>query len=156
MSALSPIALKDVKTGFPDFGALMGHLYNVTCEQAEKDDALAALELAAQFEEGFPKHVMNNLLFGHLTRFLKRGKKLDRALEVMPKALTFAKENPAILHNAACIYARAGKLDRAMQCVLDAKKFKYENMPKLLEDDDLVPLRKRPAFKKLVAAAKRA
>lgn len=89
-------------------------------------------------------------------RFKTRGDKLDRALELLPRALTHAQQNPEILHHAASIYAQVGDLDRAMHCVRDAHDHKYENMKLLFEDTALVALHAHPEFKKLVMMRRQA
>jgi tetratricopeptide (TPR) repeat protein len=142
---------KEVKGGAPDFAVLMRNLYNASCGQADVEPALEALELAVQFPDGAPKQAMNNLLFGYLQRHLKRGAPLTRALELMPKALTWAPENPSIFHNAACIYARAGELAHAVRCAQAAHKHGYANMLQLLDDEDLLPLRRLAAYRRLRA-----
>ena len=121
---------------------MLRNLYNATINQADSDDAIAALELAIAFPDtGQPHHALSNLLFGHLQRWLRDKQPLDRALALIPRAETWGALWPMILHNAACVCACAGELAAAVRCVDLAKQAGYTNLEGLLDDDDLAPVR---------------
>ena len=67
-----------------------------------------------------------------------------------PHIQELAEVNPYIFHNTACIYARLGKLDAALDQVKKAKKFKYSRMDKIASDTELKKLYGNPEFKKAV------
>jgi hypothetical protein len=85
----------------------------------------------------------SQLLYNHL--HLKQWKP---AIAVIPRFRSLAKQVPGILHNAACIYARAGDPKRALECIAEAKRRKYD-MKKLRDDDDFESLHALPAWKRL-------
>jgi len=131
-------------TGWRAFSTLLRLLYNASCRPPTTELSVEALEHAARFDDGAIKNVLNNLLFAYLERGTH-----DRALAIMPRALEYAEQNPSILHNAACIFVRAGDHARALDCVRDARRFNYENLAALRDDDDLAPLRDLPEYRAL-------
>jgi Flp pilus assembly protein TadD len=106
------------------------------------DLAVEALTFASQFDVGAIERVMNNLLYA----YLQRGE-LARGIAALPRALGFAKQNPSILHNAACLLTRAGDHARAIECVRDAKQHGYDKLEALRADEDLAPLRELTEFR---------
>ena len=74
---------------------------------------------------------------------------VDRACELADGALRFAPENPYIFHSAACAYAAAGKIDRALAEIRGAIEYGYEHIEKMETDTDLGKLLDEPAFKAL-------
>jgi hypothetical protein len=143
----------ELKTGFPDFAVLMQGLFNGSIDIALGKTRIDALEHAIQFEDGPQKLAMSNLLYSYLQRHLECRDSLARALELMPVALEMGKEYPVIFHNAACIYSVGKQYAKALECVKLAQKYQYDDLDKLLDDDDLIPMRALPAFKRLRAKA---
>lgn len=51
-----------------------------------------------------------------------------------------ARENPYIYHHAACLYVKTGQLDKAIQQLKLAHKYRYPKIEDMLSDTDLEPL----------------
>ena len=59
-----------------------------------------------------------------------------------------SESNPFVFHNTACVYAKLGKLKKALDQVKKAKKFNYPYMDKIASDTELTALYDNPEFKK--------
>jgi hypothetical protein len=129
--------------GWRAFQTLLNLIYEQTRPNLTKDESIAALQFLLQFDSAPLGFTVNRLLCA----FLQRGD-IDRALAMMDFALAFSEENPYILHNAACIFSRAGDYAAALECVLGAKRVGYKNMESLLKEEDLDILRALPGFPK--------
>lgn len=68
------------------------------------------------------------------------------AVELADGGQPFAPENPYIYHSAACAYAAAGEIPRALAQVQLAIDHEYEHSETMETDPDLAPLRHDPRF----------
>jgi adenylate cyclase len=75
----------------------------------------------------------------------------DDALREGTKALELSADDPMMLYNCACLYARLGELARAVDTLRQAVAGGYENFGWMKHDPDLDPLRDNPEFLALVA-----
>jgi TolB-like protein/thioredoxin-like negative regulator of GroEL len=72
-------------------------------------------------------------------------------LEWAERALRLDPEDAGVRYNAACLYAVAGKADRAMECLTAAADIGFGNPDWLARDPDLTNLRELPEFQTLMA-----
>lgn len=71
------------------------------------------------------------------------------AVELADGGQSFAAENPYIYHSAACAYAAAGQIDRAIAQVALAIEHEYDHSEKMETDRDLIALHADPRFSAL-------
>ena len=129
--------------GFRD---VLRGLYNAACGDAVRTElGLEALGFLTRFPEWAPAQTYGNFFYA----LLHRGAYAE-ALEHMPEALRIAAEsNPPTFHNAACIFAKSGDPERALECVALAKKHGYEGFARMKDDEDLATIARRPEFLRL-------
>lgn len=133
----------EAKSYIPQFSTLLRLLFNATTGHTAAAESVAALEFVVQFEEA-PPQALSNLLYGYNAR-----KAHAKALAFMPTALARGQDDPTIFHNAACIFANNRKFADAMKCVEAAKRHDYKGMDKIRDDDDLVILHGKPAWRRV-------
>jgi adenylate cyclase len=75
----------------------------------------------------------------------------DDALVEGTKALELSADDPMMLYNCACLYARLGEVARAVETLRQAIAGGYENFGWMKHDPDLDPLRSEPDFVALLA-----
>jgi hypothetical protein len=148
----APELLADYLHRLPSRAGLVPHLYNASFP-VERPQSLAILarvlempEPAADDEAGRAAFVMawnNACIHAHAIG------DFTRACELADGAQRFAAENPYIYHSAACAYAAAGQLDRALAQVKQAIEHGYDHIEKMEVDRDLGPLLAQPEFKAL-------
>jgi hypothetical protein len=80
-------------------------------------------------------------------------KKYAEAEEISRNLLKLIPHDPNGPYNLACVLARQGKLDEAMAALDQAVSLGFNNAKHIETDDDLVPLRERDDFKKLLEKA---
>jgi adenylate cyclase len=68
----------------------------------------------------------------------------DRALVIDP-------EDAGVRYNAACLFAVAGRHERALDCLEEARDVGFGNKAWLERDPDLEGLRRHPRFKEILA-----
>ena len=73
----------------------------------------------------------------------------ELAVELADGGQRYAPENPYIYHSAACAYAAAGDIPRALDQVQQAIDHDYEHSEKMETDQDLSPLHRDPRFSAL-------
>ena len=73
----------------------------------------------------------------------------ELAVELADGGQRYAPENPYIYHSAACAYAAAGDISRALEQVQQAIDHDYEHSEKMETDQDLSPLHRDPRFSAL-------
>jgi tetratricopeptide (TPR) repeat protein len=73
----------------------------------------------------------------------------ELAVELADGGQRYAPENPYIYHSAACAYAAAGDIPRALEQVQSAIDHDYEHSEKMETDQDLSPLHLDPRFSAL-------
>ena len=78
-------------------------------------------------------------------------KKWDRAEAVIGQALSLDPTDPVNLYNLACVRARLGKADAAVETLEKAAEAGFTDFVLIGRDPDLDPLRKLPRFQALVA-----
>jgi adenylate cyclase len=74
----------------------------------------------------------------------------DEALREGTKALELSADDPMMLYNCSCLYARLGESARAVETLRQAITGGYENFGWMKHDPDLDPLRDHPEFKAMV------
>jgi hypothetical protein len=72
-------------------------------------------------------------------------------LQAVARVKTLGREQPAILHNVACVLARAGRDDDAAAAIVEAVAAGYDNVHLLVADDDLVRLMGRDDVRAVLA-----
>lgn len=77
------------------------------------------------------------------------------AAEGFASAAAVAGEEPALLYNAACSYALAGRSDKAFEFLQRATAAGYTNVAGMRADTDLASLRADPRFEQLMAETTR-
>ena len=79
----------------------------------------------------------------------------DRSLDWVHRALAIDSEEPSILYNSACVFAKLGSTDEALDCLEKAmapsKGHWYRQWA--AKDSDLDPVRKHPRFQALMIEA---
>ncbi|MCX5742900.1 MAG: TIGR02996 domain-containing protein, partial [Proteobacteria bacterium] len=95
---------------------------------------------------GAPREAFNNAI--HCLGWIHGTSLWDpaRARRWLALAVPHGPANPHIFHNAACAFVLLGDRDRAIQMVAGAVLYDYEQLPKLLVDDDLASLRDDPRY----------
>jgi adenylate cyclase len=111
--------------------------------QAAKDGARAASRYVEQHPENSRAWMLGATAFLHL------GKR-DKAMQFAEAALQADPDSESTNYNGACLYARAGEIEKALDCLEDAIAF---NDPDWMDNDsDLDPLRGEPRFQALMAS----
>ena len=105
------------------------------------DTSLAALEFVTSFGKDTPTEAYNNLI--HV--YWLRGQ-IDDAARNLATALKYARKNPYLMHNAACVLVRTGDTEGALKMVRRAKKWRYELFDRIRTDEDLRVLWDDPRF----------
>jgi Flp pilus assembly protein TadD len=77
--------------------------------------------------------------------------KKDDALRESSKALEISGDDPMMLYNCACLYARLGELQRALELLHQAVANGQLNFGWMRHDPDLMALREHPEFIALTA-----
>jgi hypothetical protein len=81
---------------------------------------------------------LNNALYAALQQ-----SDVTLGVGIADQASALGRELPSVLHNVACVYARAGRDDAAARAIDDAVEAGYESVHLLVADDDLVRLMDR-------------
>jgi hypothetical protein len=130
-------------TGRTDVDTIGDDIIAVAWEIGETEPELAMQIYDATLKLG---HVLpqlyNNAIF---TAFATDD--IERGIEWADQAQSAGEQNPFIYHNAACVFVKAGQLDRAAEQVMLADKHGYPHMDKIREDEDLKPIWDHPTFK---------
>jgi Flp pilus assembly protein TadD len=77
----------------------------------------------------------------------------DEALREGDKSLEISPDDPLILYNCACLYARLGESQRAIEALRQGIAKGYEDYGWMRNDPDLASLRKNPDFIGLTSGA---
>lgn len=77
--------------------------------------------------------------------------RIDEGLSWADRALSMDAEDAGVRYNAACLFAVAGKADRALECLEEAMAVGCGNLRWLERDPDLDGLRDDPRFRSLMA-----
>jgi adenylate cyclase len=77
--------------------------------------------------------------------------RVEEGLSWADRALAMDAEDAGVRYNAACLFAVAGKTDRAMECLEEAMAVGFGNIRWLEHDPDLDSLRGDPRFTTLMA-----
>jgi tetratricopeptide (TPR) repeat protein len=145
----APADLEALLARLPKTAALVPHLYNASFA-VERPQALSILRAVVALPPPEPgsgeartAYVMawnNACIHAHALH--------DYALAVQlaDDGQPYAPENPYIYHSAACAYAAAGEIDRALAQVAAAIDHGYEHTEKMETDADLSPLQSDPRF----------
>jgi hypothetical protein len=113
----------------------------------EGEEALAfrLLEAVTRHDEA-SQTCWNNAIY-YLFRVLDDpGVDGERLEALLAGAGRVAPTNPFIFHNLACVYAKLGRHEKAIEAVHQAKTHGYEHMDAIATDEDLASLRSDPRF----------
>jgi adenylate cyclase len=88
----------------------------------------------------------------HAVALAERARK-DEALREGGKALEISPDDPLILYNCACLYARLGESQRAIEALRQGIANGYEDYGWMRNDPDLATLRGNPDFVALTQGA---
>jgi adenylate cyclase len=83
---------------------------------------------------------------------LSRLGRQDEGLRWADRALTIDPEDAGVRYNVACLFAVAGRADRALDCLEEARSVGFGNREWLERDPDLASLRDHPRFKTIMGA----
>jgi adenylate cyclase len=78
--------------------------------------------------------------------------RLDEGLRWAERALEIDSEDAGVRYNVACLFAVAGRTDRALDCLEEARAVGFGNRAWLERDPDLESLRDHPRFKAILDA----
>ncbi|MGB9332098.1 MAG: TIR domain-containing protein [Steroidobacteraceae bacterium] len=120
----------------------------MTCDElGRKDEAVAArdrmLELLPNYLLQSPDDARMRMFYA--VTLAERDRK-DEALLEGAKALEINPDDPMMLYNCACLYARLGQLPRAIEVLRQAVGKGQLNFAWMRRDPDLAPLREHPEF----------
>lgn len=129
--------------GRTDVDTIGDEITALAWEIGEADPAVAMQIYDATLKlKNVPPQLYNNAIF---TAFATGD--MERGVSWADLAQSAGEQNPFIYHNAACVFVKAGQLDRAAEQVMLADKHGYPHMDKIREDDDLKPIWNHPRFK---------
>ena len=120
----------------------------MTCDGLKRpEEARAArdrvLELLPNYLLQNPDDSRGRML--HAVALAEKGRK-DEALSEGDKALEISPDDPLILYNCACLYARLGESQRAITALRQGIANGYEDFGWMRNDPDLASLRGNPDF----------
>jgi adenylate cyclase len=110
--------------------------------QAAKDGARAA----SRYVEQHPENARAWMLGANA--FLELGER-DKAMQFAEAALQADPDSEDTNYNGACLYARAGEIEEALDCL--ERAIKFDDLEWMDNDSDLDPLRGEPRFQALMA-----
>jgi serine/threonine protein kinase/tetratricopeptide (TPR) repeat protein len=76
----------------------------------------------------------------------------DECRVLLDRALQLAKGEPSVLYNAACVYARSGEPERALEALAACFQVGWGNRDWIAHDPDFDAIREDPRFQALLAA----
>jgi non-specific serine/threonine protein kinase len=79
---------------------------------------------------------------------------IERGLEWAGKALVMDPDEPQVLYNVACVHAKFGDPEKAIDCLEQAIKHGWGQKEWMENDPDLAPLRDRPRFQSLMRSSR--
>jgi hypothetical protein len=126
---------------------------SATADAPDASDAAQSAEAADAAQQSGPTDATRRRV-SRLTRQSMRlvaQKKWDEAEAVLEEALSLAPGNPLNLYNLACVRARLGRPDAAMESLEQAAGGGFTDFALIARDPDLDPLRGLPRFKSLLA-----
>ena len=110
--------------------------------QAAKDGARAATRYLDQHPENARAWMLGANAFYHLGES-------DKAMQFAEAALRADPDSESTHYNGACFYARAGEIEKALDCL--ERSIKFIDTEWMDNDSDLDPLRDEPRFQALMA-----
>jgi hypothetical protein len=97
-----------------------------------------------------PRHsdlaLYNNALWAVMADNHRAAVKPERARRYLARCLRYARQNPAIYFNAACVAFELGDREEVIAHVRDAVRFGYEPLDAIRNDPLLAPLKSDPRF----------
>ncbi|HXI04217.1 MAG TPA: protein kinase [Candidatus Saccharimonadales bacterium] len=78
----------------------------------------------------------------------------EQGLAWAAKALTMDPEEPQVLYNVACVHAKYGDHDKAIDCIEQAIEHGWGQKEWMENDPDLAPLRDHPRFQSLMRSSR--
>jgi cytochrome c-type biogenesis protein CcmH/NrfG len=76
---------------------------------------------------------------------------VEEGLHLLDRALELADQDPSVLYNAACVYAKSGERERALAALESCVRVGWVNRDWMARDTDFEPIRDDPRFRALVA-----
>jgi len=77
-----------------------------------------------------------------------------KGLQIDQRLVLIKPDEPIVLYNLACSYSLLGDMNQSFKCIKDAIENGYDDFEHLLEDEDLVNLRRDTRFKKYFSRVK--
>jgi non-specific serine/threonine protein kinase len=81
---------------------------------------------------------------------VERGR-VEEGLRLLDRARELAGDDPSVLYNAACVYAKAGEREKAFAALESCVRVGWGNRDWMARDSDLADLRADPRFQALIA-----
>ena len=133
--------------------SFLANCYEGLKRQKESEHAYErAIEASEKHLELFPDDA--RALYLGATCLVKMDQR-KRGLEWVERARASEPEEPIVLYNVACVYANAGEIDKAIDCLDDTVTFGIGEPEWFFHDPDLDPLREHPRFIKLLERLKK-
>jgi len=128
---------------------LLAMIYSETGRTAELEATLTkGVELARRQLERDPGDLRAMYLCAGALVQLGR---VEEGLRLLDRVLELSGEDPSILYNAACVYARAGQPERALGALENCMRVGWGNREWMAQDSDFASIRDHPRFKALLA-----
>ena len=124
-----------------------------TCEKLGRNEELSAAR--GELRSRLPVYLLQNpddarARIIHAVMLVEAGDK-TAALTEGSKALELSPNDPMMIYNCACLYARLGELPRSIEALHQAVAGGYKSFGWMENDPDLAPLHALPEFQKIVA-----
>ena len=120
---------------------------DLNMESEMKEANQRALEIFRKHLDLYPDD-SRALQLGALS--LIRADKQDEAIRWIEQAVSINPNEVAVLYNAACVYSKAGKIDRALDYFERLIEAGFPNRDWIDSDSDLDPIRDHPRFQKIL------
>lgn len=135
----------------PDFYSAYGDLQIAYERLGEKEKLRTTLELALQMYARYLLHHPDEgrARIYYAIDLIKVGK-LDQAKEEAAHAIRLNPDDPLMLYNAGCFYARLGEKDLAIETLRKSIRAGFENYDWIKRDTDLEGIRNESAYLELM------
>ena len=128
----------------PDYAYAWLGKADMHLRKGEKDKAMAAYHKVVELDT-VPEIGSSCAMYAYLAL----GEK-EKAIEFMDKLIEKDPKYPGNYYEAACLYSRAGDLDKSLEMLQTALSLGYHKFHHIMDDDDLVELRNTVGFNKLI------
>ncbi len=135
----------------PEFYSAYGDLQLVYERLGDIEKQREALELALQM---YPRYLLQHPDESRARMFyaidLTKVGKIDQAKEEASRAIRLSPDDPLMLYNAGCFYARLGEKSLAIETLQKSIRAGFENYEWMKRDTDLDSIRNEPQFIELM------